>query len=201
MPKKAQKNKVVKEDFQEDPIEYEEGEVYFMDATSDSVKIGRPRLFKSVEELQDKIDAYFLRCKKDHEVPCATGLALALGCDRKTIINYERQKPFFHTIKRAKLRCEAEIEQRLVGNKLNPSSGIFNLKANYGWVEEFNFNTKNENTNHNTVDQEIKALIENLNKNALLKCTRGGSSGKPSDPKLPESGGETSPDQGASQGQ
>lgn len=147
------------EDFQEDPIEYEEDEIYFLNVSPNSVKVGRPRMFKSVKELQEQIDAYFVRCKLEDEVPCVTGLALALGCDRKTLLKYSKRPEFVPTIKRARLRCESEIEQRLVGNKLNPSSGIFNLKANYGWVEEFNFNTKNENTNHNTYSQEyIDAL-------------------------------------------
>jgi len=159
MIKKKLKEPAPVEEPQEDQIEYEEGEIYFMDATSNSVKIGRPRMFKSVEELQQKIDAYFVRCKLEDEVPCVTGLALALGCDRKTLLKYSKRPEFVPTIKRARLRCESEIEQRLVGNKLNPSSGIFNLKANYGWIEEFNFNNKNDNTNHNTYSQEyIDAL-------------------------------------------
>lgn len=132
---------------------------------------GRPLKFKSVKELQEKIDAYFANCdphveevtewvqardkdgalKKDkdglnylveithkvktEQIPYTiTGLALALGTNRQTLINYEEDERFFDTIKAAKSKCEHFNEQFLFGN--NVTGVIFNLKNNYGWRDK-----------------------------------------------------------------
>lgn len=53
-------------------------------------KVGRPLKFKSVEELQKKIDAYF---EDENNKPYTiTDLAVWLDCDRKTLINYEEKE-------------------------------------------------------------------------------------------------------------
>ena len=133
---------------------------------------GRPLKFKSVEELQQKIDAYFNQCdphmeeilewveardstgklKKDDnglsylvevyhkvmtkQVPYTiTGLALALGTTRRTLIDYEESSDeYSHTIKKAKTKIEHFNEQMLFSP--SPTGTIFNLKNNYGWKDK-----------------------------------------------------------------
>lgn len=132
---------------------------------------GRPLKFESVEELQEKIDAYFNECdphvidttewvqardskgqlKKDEnglnylvevshkietkQVPYTiTGLALALGTTRRTLLDYEEKDEFSHTIKEAKTRIEHFTEQMLFSP--SPTGTIFNLKNNYGWQDK-----------------------------------------------------------------
>ena len=78
-----------------------------------------------------------------------TGLALALGTTRETLIDYENgnrdNKPddenfdedvelFSDTIKKAKLRCEQFNEAQLFST--SPAGTIFNLKNNYGWKDK-----------------------------------------------------------------
>lgn len=132
---------------------------------------GRPLKFQTVEELQQKIDAYFADCdphvievtewvkareksgqlKKDenglsylvqvtHKVMTEqkpymiTGLALALGTTRETLLDYEDREQFSDTIKAAKLKCESYSEQMLFTP--SPTGSIFNLKNNYGWKDK-----------------------------------------------------------------
>lgn len=108
-------------------------------------KRGRPPIFSSVEELQDKIDEYFASCWIQTSISTSnvagaarsqpytiSGLALFLGVNRDTLLNYQAKDAFFGTIKRAKWKCEAYAEELLVyGN--NPKGVIFSLKNNYGW--------------------------------------------------------------------
>lgn len=97
-------------------------------------KGGRPLKFKSVAELETKINAYFE--DKDTFPHTVSGLAYWLGCDRKTLINYEEKERFFPTIKKAKTRIEAEIEQRALTGYYNPIFSIFNLKNNFDWKDK-----------------------------------------------------------------
>jgi len=81
-----------------------------------------------------------------------TGLALALGTNRSTLVNYEARDEFFDTIKRAKTKIEDFAEQRLYGS--NPTGTIFNLKNNYGWKDK-------TETDITTGGEKIKtALVE-----------------------------------------
>lgn len=95
--------------------------------------MSRPLLFETPEEMQEAIDAYF-ESKKGGIVTVA-GLALALGMDRRSLLNYEGREEFFPTIKRAKLRIEEYVEEMLYLGK-NAAGPIFNLKNNFGWKDE-----------------------------------------------------------------
>lgn len=107
---------------------------------------GRPLKFKSVEELEKKIDKYFKSCYKavkDDEGNIVyenirpltiSGLALELDVDRRTLLNYEDKEQYFLTIRKAKARIEAFAEESLWKPKI--ATGIaFNLKNNFGWVD------------------------------------------------------------------
>ena len=124
-------------------------------------KGGRPLKFKTVEELQTKIDEYFKSCwrqkldmfgnpifiknakgkKTDQAVfeqfrpYTITGLAVALDTTRETLLDYEDKKRFSYTIKKAKEICQQYAEDYLFVGK-NPTGAIFNLKNNYGWADK-----------------------------------------------------------------
>lgn len=97
---------------------------------------GRPLKFETPEILQEKIEAYFKKCEDKGERPFITELAYYLDTSRETLCNYEEKEPFFDTIKRAKMRCELELEKNLIEGKVNPTGSIFNLKNNYGWRDK-----------------------------------------------------------------
>jgi hypothetical protein len=101
---------------------------------------GRPPKWKNVEEVQKLIDAYFLSITDDKgeytEPPTITGLAIALGTTRNTLVDYEEKDEFLRTIKEAKSRCEKWVEQNALMGKANATFSIFNLKNNYGWRDK-----------------------------------------------------------------
>lgn len=96
---------------------------------------GQPQLWKTPEELELKIEEYKQHCLKREEPYTMGMLAVFLGCDRKTLVNYSKKDEFFHTIKRVRQMVEASVE---VGLLTSPRTvgHIFNLKNNHGWVDK-----------------------------------------------------------------
>lgn len=119
---------------------------------------GRPPMYKTKEEIQEKIDAYFEECKGrvltdadgnamtnkngepiivDARPLTVTGLALALGfTSRQALLNYQDKEEFVDTITRAKARVEAYAEERLF-DKDGANGAKFSLANNFdGWKEK-----------------------------------------------------------------
>ena len=132
-------------------------------------KVGRPPMFSDPEELQRKVEEYFVyiqgesdtRYKVDSddegnpndeeeiywirkpEPPTITGLCLFLGFDsRQSFYDYGSIKEFSYTIKRARLMIESEYEKSAQFAK-TPAFHIFALK-NLGWSDR----TEIDNTHH-----------------------------------------------------
>lgn len=119
--------------------------------------MARPLKYKTVEELQAAIDAYFEDCQGKPLVddkgnaatdkygepvivgahpPTVTGLALALGfTNRQSLLNYQGKKQFLDTITRAKSRCEAYAESRLF-DRDGARGAQFSLEHNFKWSGE-----------------------------------------------------------------
>lgn len=115
-------------------------------------------MYKSKEEIQEKIDKYFSDCDgevlKDEEgnpilnkyggviivgskPPTVTGLALALGfTSRQALLNYQGKEEFVDTITRAKTRVEQYAEERLF-DRDGSHGAQFSLRNNFkGWNGE-----------------------------------------------------------------
>lgn len=92
---------------------------------------GRPLKYKTVEEIEPLIEAYFKNTPKDEWT--ITGLALALDTSRKTLVDYEGRDEFCNTIKRAKDIIENGYEIDL--KKSGRTGTIFALK-NFDWKDE-----------------------------------------------------------------
>lgn len=122
-------------------------------------KMGRPLAYKSPEEMQEKIDAYFEECagkplldpktgepfmdkngdpilygRKPYTI---TGLALAIGFNsRQSLLNYQGRPEFMDTITRAKAVVEEYAETRLF-DKDGANGAKFALANNFnGWREK-----------------------------------------------------------------
>lgn len=117
-------------------------------------KVGHPRKYKSVREMQTRIDAYFEECQghpyiladgtelldKDGRPVIVgahpatiTGLALALGfTGRDALVDYAGRPEFADTIARAKARCEEYAERRLY-DRDGTRGAQFSLACNFGW--------------------------------------------------------------------
>ena len=97
---------------------------------------GQPPKYTSAEEMQKAVDKYFDECDQKDELYTMTGLAIALGMDRRSLVNYASRDEFFLTIKRARDKVEAKIEELSMRGKINPTMAIFNLKNNFGWRDQ-----------------------------------------------------------------
>jgi len=114
--------------------------------------MSRPLKFKTLKELQNKIDEYFDYCDNktkeihsdklggaivpDPEPYTMAGLAYYLDLSRKSLINYKRRGKYLHAIKRARRRIEADVERRMNGRDTFTAGLIFNAKNNFGWRDE-----------------------------------------------------------------
>lgn len=116
--------------------------------------------YKTQEQLQEGIDAYFKMCDEKDKPYTMSGLALALGIDRATLVRYGDKDLFANQIKEAKAKVEAMLEENLY--RLGNNSGIiFNLKNNYGWKDVI----ENKNTTEICkVDELLKEIKEEANK-------------------------------------
>lgn len=115
-------------------------------------KVGKPLKFKTVKEMQDKIDEYFAYCdnrtkrmydeKKGQDIIISypapytmSGLARALGIDRRTLLDYAHRDGYLPTIKAAREKIHEDVETRLMEGKAQ-AGAIFNLKNNFSWKDE-----------------------------------------------------------------
>lgn len=137
---------------------------------------GQPLKFKTVKILKDKCDKYFNECLYESDnktllktpIPLTiTGLALALGTSRQTLMNYEKKEKYFDTIKEAKTKVEHYAEMRLFGN--NATGPIFALK-NFGWKDksQLDVNAKHsyDDKTDDEINNEIKATFDKVNENS-----------------------------------
>lgn len=116
--------------------------------------------YKTKEELQKGIDNYFKSCDEKEKPYTMTGLALSLGIDRRTLINYGNKELFFTLIKNAKAKVEEQLEENLY--RLGNNSGvIFNLKNNYGWRDSVEVT---DNRELNKVEELLSKLEDEAKK-------------------------------------
>lgn len=112
---------------------------------------GRPPLYTTVDELETVVDEYFDVCdnriqhvydKKSGSVIeiinpepyTMSGLAYAIGMDRRTLLEYGKKEQFSLTIKRAREKVHLDVERRLMEG--NSTGAIFNLKNNFDWKDK-----------------------------------------------------------------
>ena len=144
------------------------------------MKCGRPLKYNTPEEMQAIIDQYFSDCAYNRQVrawiklgklpeeeretltddciPTVTGLALALDLTRKSLISYEGKDEFVNTVKKAKGRVEAFVEQRLMegGQAAGP---IFNLKNNFEWKDKTEQEISGHLSTSELTDEQLDAKI------------------------------------------
>jgi len=94
---------------------------------------GRPLKFKTEEELQKAISNYFDYCLQNKKPETIAGLAYHLGVERQTIYCYEKREEFFDTVKSARDRILAGLEEALF---TEGKSGQIFLAKNYGYTDK-----------------------------------------------------------------
>ena len=128
-----------------------------MSAIISDNKVGRPLKFKTSKELEKAIAGYFAECEKSSKPLTISGLAVALGINRQTLLNYSKIEEFFGTIKKAKAICEKYTEESLFIGR-NVAGAIFNLKNNYGWKD------KSESDVNLTASLSLRSLFKEAEK-------------------------------------
>ena len=113
-------------------------------------EVGRPRAFKSVKEVEEKINAYFNYCEEKEKPYTMSGLAYYLEVSRQTLVNYSYEDEYFDTIKKARDKVQMQLEENALSNKANPTFTIFNLKNNFDWKDKI---------------EHSSSEVENINKN------------------------------------
>ena len=119
-------------------------------------KVGRPKIFNDVKEVEEKINAYFNYCEEKEKPYTMSGLAYYLDISRQTLVNYSNQDQFFDTIKKARDRVQMQLEENALSNKANPTFTIFNLKNNFDWKDSNEVKTNVEITKVDELLNEIK---------------------------------------------
>lgn len=123
-------------------------------------EVGRPRAFKSVEEVEEKINAYFDYCEEKEKPYTMSGLAYYLEVSRQTLVNYSYEDEYFDTIKKARDKVQMQLEENALSNKANPTFTIFNLKNNFDWKDKIEHSSSEvENINKNV--SNIADLLNN----------------------------------------
>ena len=136
-------------------------------------------IYKTPGEMQAVIDQYFddclynRRCAADSDAyeknrttvtddchPTISGLAVTLGMSRMALLNYESREEFIDTVKKAKSRVEAYVEQRLFYGQ--PVGCIFNLKNNFGWKDKTEQELSGSLDLQNLTDEQLNARIREL---------------------------------------
>ena len=118
---------------------------------------GRPRKFKTVDEMSVAIDTYFVKCDErmtkvvtkagdvvtvPRPMPYTmSGLAYELGISRQTLVAYrdrcdEFGNEFLDTITRARARVELNLEERMYDGVGSPRGSEFGLKNNFDWKDK-----------------------------------------------------------------
>lgn len=136
------------------------------------------KAFKTPEEMQEAIDAYFAKCDagrnrkvvsqgrvvtiEGNPIPyTVAGLALCLGVDVRTLNNYETRKgyeEFFPIVRAAKLRVLQCLEERGLTGEYNANIVKFQLSCNFGYKEA----AKEDGTDGGSDSERNEVLERNL---------------------------------------
>lgn len=132
-----------------------------------------PINMKDPSELSQRLAEYINICYKCGAKPSLASLALALGCDRSMILQFKkghdgRGKALpvecCDMIRRAYVLLNASLEQSMMENKIQQVSGIFLLKANFGYKDDQTIlaDQESDQTNERARKaQEYKTMLEN----------------------------------------
>lgn len=99
-------------------------------------RMGRPPLYNNCMDLDAMIQMYFDDMDEQDRPYTIAGIVYYLGFNDKDAVARYRDKPDFSgPLKRARLRIESQRSEQLLSSKGNPVGKIFDLKANFGWVD------------------------------------------------------------------
>lgn len=93
-----------------------------------------------IKQVEERILWYFNYCIKEDMKPTVSGLAMALGVDRKTLYDWSRGnvRGVTHSpiVKKAMDALQILWEDYMQNGKINPVSGIFLGKNHFGYTDK-----------------------------------------------------------------
>ncbi len=93
---------------------------------------------KNNSKLEQRIFEYFSICAEDDMKPSVAGLALAIGTDRRRLWEWAQTEKSERsdTIKKAYQILDLQMTDYMQNGKINPVSGIFLMKNNFGYKDQ-----------------------------------------------------------------
>ena len=96
---------------------------------------------KNVEEVTKRIEEYFVICAEDDMKPSVTGLALAMDITKEYLweirVGRKGKNPeVADSIKKAMQILDLQMVDYMQNGKINPVSGIFLMKNNFGYQDK-----------------------------------------------------------------
>lgn len=96
----------------------------------------------NAEQVEQRVGEYFQICADRGMKPSVAGLALALNVDRRRLWewvndgNASKPRAVTDTLKKAYKILNFAIEEYMQNGKINPVSGIFLMKNNFGYADK-----------------------------------------------------------------
>lgn len=93
---------------------------------------------KNAKQLEERIYEYFQICAQDDMKPSVAGLALAIGADRRRLWEWAKTENSDRSeaIKKAYRILDLQMVDYMQNGKINPVSGIFLMKNNFGYTDQ-----------------------------------------------------------------
>lgn len=161
------KNKVVKKEPKQvvNYKEQEEQEKWSANALSHLQKISaikKPDL-KEPSQIIYACDTYFSICKQDNQKPTMSGLAMALGTNRRTLLKwYNGESRVYNReiIQQYFDLLETFDELQLKEGKINPIGALFIMKNNYGYTDKTEIKVSDEEVSNEEIERRYRELHE-----------------------------------------
>lgn len=90
------------------------------------------------KQVEDRIMYYFQTCIEQDIKPGMAGLCLALGISRQTwsMWGQGKNRDYADLVEKSRMMMESIMEQYMLNGKINPVTGIFLLKNNFGYADK-----------------------------------------------------------------
>lgn len=101
---------------------------------------GRPLKY-TPEEFKRLIDEYIAECEAKGKLINLVGIICYLDTTRETWREYEQREEFADIIKKARMRCERDLVERMANKDTFTPGQIFIAKNHYGYVDKQELST------------------------------------------------------------
>lgn len=130
--------------------------------------VGRNRIYKTADELAEKLNQFFHQCMYENKVPCVSRMVSYLELrSPSSFFEYANYgEDYAEVVDKAMLLIQSWLEEHLIGHNVKSSTigVIFTLKNKFGWVDAHH--TKNDTTlevlPRETLQQELEHQLSRI---------------------------------------